>query len=262
MLRRDAPGILIPGAFLLALAWPLPAAADPCLLPGPGSAVAVSRVVDGDTLILADRRRIRLIGVNAPELGRDGKPDQPLARAAREFLAELLGGGDPAAAPAARVRLHPGVEPRDRHGRWLAHLEVEGRSVERELVRRGLAYHVALPPNLALAACLRAAEQAARAARVGLWSAAAVGPVPSERIAAGGYQRVRGRVERVLFADAWWIEFAGNFRGVIYPEHQGHWRRQAVAAWRGQVIEVRGWVYRGRRGEWRMRLPTPDARLP
>lgn len=245
----------------MALAWSLAVAAEPCPLPGEGSTVAVSRVIDGDTLSLADGRRIRLIGVNAPELGHSGAPDQPLARAARDLLVELLD-GDATGAASAPVRLHLGRERRDRHGRWLAHLGIGGRSVERELVRRGLAYHVALPPNLALVSCLRAAERAARAAGVGLWSAAATGPVASDRIVAGGYRRVRGRVERVLFADAWWIEFAGNFRGVIYPEHQRHWQRQQIADWRGQVIEVRGWVYRGRRGEWRMRLPTPDVRLP
>ena len=137
-----------------------------------------------------------------------------------------------------------------------------GRSVERELTREGLAYHAAIPPNLALAPCLRPDERAARSAGLGLWHAALPGPVASPAVAAGGYQRVRGRVERVAFADAWWVEFAGGFTAVIYPEHQRWWDRETLSGWRGRTIEVRGWVYAARRGGWRMRLPTPDARLP
>lgn len=251
----SAPGMWIPGAFCF-LCWlvlSFPVHADPCTPAGHGEPARVARVTDGDTIVLADGRRVRLIGVNTPELGRDGAPDQPLARAARQLLRQML-----AEAP---LVLYLGDQRRDRHGRWLAHLEVGGDSVERELVARGLAYHVAIPPNLGLAECLRMAEADARSARLGLWGLESAGPVASDAVTTGGYQRVRGRVERLLFGDAWWIEFAGGFRAVIYPEHQRYWNRQELTGWRGQVIEVRGWVYRSRRGEWRMRLPTPDARL-
>ncbi|MGV6807200.1 MAG: thermonuclease family protein, partial [bacterium] len=42
----------------------------------PGEPVAVSRVIDGDTLHLVDGRRVRLIGVNTPEMGHGDEPDQ------------------------------------------------------------------------------------------------------------------------------------------------------------------------------------------
>lgn len=239
---------------------PSPVQGADCALPGRGSDATVARVLDGDTLDLADGRRVRLIGVNAPELGHGRGPDQPLARAARDRLAELV--DSTGRQGAAGVTLHFGTERRDRHGRWLAHVSRHGRSVERELTREGLAYHAAIPPNLALAPCLRADERAARSAGLGLWHAALPGPVASTAVAAGGYQRVRGRVERVAFADAWWVEFAGGFTAVIYPEHQRWWDRETLSGWRGRTIEVRGWVYAARRGGWRMRLPTPDARLP
>lgn len=264
MTIRDAPGKRFPGAFFVLaiqlLLAPSPSAAADCALPGRGSDATVARILDGDTLELGDGRRVRLIGVNTPELGHGRGPDQPLARAARDRLAELV--GSPGRHGAAGVTLHFGAERRDRHGRWLAHVSRGGRSIERELTRAGLAYHVAMPPNLALAPCLREDERAARRARLGLWSAAQPGPVASQAIAQGGYQRVRGRVERVVFADAWWIQFAGDFTAVIYPEHQDWWDRKTVSGWRGQTIEVRGWVYPARRGGWRMKLPTPDARLP
>lgn len=258
----DALGKRIPRAFFVLLAPLLmtssPGLAADCAPAGPGSSATVARIIDGDTLDLTDGRRVRLIGINAPELGHGRAPDQPLARAARERLAELVAVGGRSDTPT--VTLYSGAERRDRHGRWLAHVSRDGHSVERELIRAGLAYHVAIPPNLALAPCLRDDERAARHARLGLWSAAQ--PVASEAIQGGGYQRVRGRVERVAFADAWWIEFAGGFTAVIYPEHQPGWERATLSGWRGQTIEVRGWVYPARRGGWRMKLPTPDARLP
>lgn len=265
MIVRNAPGIFSRGAFFVALTLAVcagRAVAANCALRDPGESARVVQVIDGDTVALADGRHVRLLGINAPELGHEGAPDEPLASRARAELETLLG-ADPRSGKAdVSVTLHTDRERFDHYGRVLAHV-VRGESeLEQELLRRGLAYLAIVPPNLALADCLREAERGARTAQVGLWSPAAPGPVASTALTHGGYQRVRGRVERVQFATAWWIEFAGGLRGVIYPEHQDNWTRQALAAWRGRTVEVRGWVYRSRGGDWRMRLPTPDARLP
>ncbi len=233
-------------------------AAD-CELPGAGETARAARVIDGDTLALADGRQVRMLGINAPELGRRGAADEPLARAAKAALEQLLGADHRTGKTAATVTLHVDRERFDHYGRLLAHVSSGGRNLERALLSQGLAYQVVIPPNVALADCLRAAERTARTARIGLWSPSAAGPTASTAIVHGGFQRVRGRVERVLFGDTWWIEFAGGFRALIYPEHQRYWERSTLAAWRGQSMEVRGWVYRGKRGDWRMRLPTPDA---
>jgi len=262
---RNAPGSLSRGAFFVALALAVcagSAGAADCVLRDPGETARMARVIDGDTLALADGRHVRLLGINAPELGHEGAPDEPLARAATTALETLLGADRHSGKTDAAVTLHTDRERLDHYGRVLAHVERGGRDLERDLLREGLAYLAIVPPNLALADCLREAERDARTARVGLWSLTAPGAVASTAIVHGGYQRVRGRVERVQFGTAWWIEFAGGLHGVIYPEHQEYWTRQTLAAWRGQTVEVRGWVYRSRRGDWRMRLPTPDARLP
>lgn len=263
---RNAPGRFSRGAFFVVVALVSTAscgrasAAD-CELPGSGATARAARVIDGDTLVLADGRHVRMLGVNAPELGHKGAADEPLARAAKAALEELLGADHRTGKTAATVTLHVDRERLDHYGRLLAHVSSSGRNLERELLRQGLAYQVVIPPNVALADCLRAAERAARTARIGLWSPSAAGPTASTAVVRGGFQRVRGRVERVLFGATWWIEFAGGFRAVIYPEHQQYWERQTLAAWRGQSVEVRGWVYRSRRGDWRLRLPTPDAVL-
>lgn len=115
----------------------------------------ITAVIDGDS-IEVDGRAIRLIGVNAPERG------QPDFAPSRDALQALLAGG--------RVRLAFDVERRDQFGRELAYVFLDdGRHVNAELVRAGFAQVYTIPPNVAHAAELRAAEREARAAGRGLW---------------------------------------------------------------------------------------------
>ena len=64
------------GAFFVSAIW-LCAAQAACPSPGNLPQVAVQRVVDGDTLYLEDGRRIRMIGLNSPELGKRGSDSKP-----------------------------------------------------------------------------------------------------------------------------------------------------------------------------------------
>ena len=52
----------------------------------------VARVIDGDTFVLTDSMRVRIIGVDTPELGRFGKPSQPYADSAYLFTKSLIDG--------------------------------------------------------------------------------------------------------------------------------------------------------------------------
>ena len=71
------------------------------------------------------------------------------------------------------VSLSTDVERRDRFGRLLAYVRVDGRFVNAELVRGGFATTLRIPPNVSHAARLRALEREARLARRGLWGACA-----------------------------------------------------------------------------------------
>ena len=72
--------------------------------------VRVSRVVDGDTVELADGRKVRYLGINTPERG------QPFYQEATDFNAELVAG--------KKVRLEFDVDTIDKYGRTLAHVFV------------------------------------------------------------------------------------------------------------------------------------------
>ena len=92
----------------------LPAGLAFCPSPGPLPLVSVAKVVDGDTLRLVDGRSVRLIGINTPELGRDGRKAEPFAVAAQRRLRALVEASN------GRVGLVPGRESKDRYGRTLA----------------------------------------------------------------------------------------------------------------------------------------------
>ena len=70
-----------------------------------------------------------------------------------------------------RVRLVFGVERRDVYGRLLAYAYIDHRFVNAELVRRGLARTLTIPPNTAHARFSRRLERRAARAGRGLWGA-------------------------------------------------------------------------------------------
>ena len=224
---------------------------------GRGESVAVKYVYDGDTLTLKDGRKIRLIGVNTPERGRKGKPDEALALAAKQAVKNAVQTGN---SRQRDVRLYVGREQSDAYGRTLGHLFVDGQSLADMLLSKGLGWHVVVPPNTGLAPCFAAAEKSARRKGEGLWRSSLPQFVATKKIKQGGYQRVRGTVRKVRFAKAWWINFDDGFVAVIYPENQPYFDKSTVSAWRGKRLEIEGWVYAGKyRGkqQWRIKLATP-----
>lgn len=135
---------------------------EPLAIPAdapPGAvAVAVERVVDGDTLDVRSAEtaiRVRLYGVNAPEVG------QRCATDATRRLAALAG---------ERVLLLPDARQRDTYGRELRYVfTAEGASIDEALVREGLAH--AWREDGSRRDALVAAESAARTAKAGcLWA--------------------------------------------------------------------------------------------
>ena len=104
--------------------------------PSPGDAIrqsephAVSRVIDGDTLLLAGGQRVRLIGVDTPETKHPDEPVDPLGVEAAEFVRSLIG--------TAPVRLEFDRERLDRYERLLAYVWLpDGRLLNDELIRAG-----------------------------------------------------------------------------------------------------------------------------
>ncbi len=126
---------------------------------GPSSALVV-RVIDGDTVELEGGERVRYLLVDTPE-ATNGKNDCYGAEATA-FNRQLVEGRE--------VTLRYDVECRDPYDRILAHVEVDGRHVNRLLVERGFACVLVIPPNGEDEADLfEALEDQARAGSVGMW---------------------------------------------------------------------------------------------
>jgi len=130
-----------------------------------GERVSVVEVVDGDTVILSDRRQVRFVGIQAPKLplGRKGFVKWPLAD---ESIATLDG-----LALNRDFTLRYGGTRMDRHGRILAHMVSEdGLWLQQEMLRLGMARVYTFPDNRAVIPALLAAEREARKARRGIWA--------------------------------------------------------------------------------------------
>jgi micrococcal nuclease len=137
--------------------------------------VLVVRAVDGDTLKLANNERVRLIGIDTPEMheseklyrdsrksGQDVKTIQALGKRSYAFTRSLVEG--------KTVRLEFDVEKRDKYKRLLAYVYLpDGTFVNAEIVKQGYASLMTYPPNVKHADEFRALYQQAREQRLGLW---------------------------------------------------------------------------------------------
>lgn len=243
------------GAFFVLVFWLTPAtAADTCAPPQGTEPVKVRYVTDGDTLILGDNRKIRLIGINTPELAREEKPAQPLAIKARGRLRQLL------FQHGNRVRLLYGKQQTDRYGRKLANLWLPNDSnLSAELLREGLGWMIAIPPNTRFIDCYQQAEKTAQTAGSGVWQQPDYRVKHSARMGlrSSGFQRVQGRIVRVnRSAGATWVNLEGRF-ALRIPDQDARWfSKLPDRDWIGRIIEVRGWVF-AKKGELRMSVHHP-----
>jgi micrococcal nuclease len=130
--------------------------------PGERTSARVTRHTDGDTLWLSGIGKVRLIGVDTPEVY--GGAVECFGREASALVRRTLPLGS-----AVRYRL--GVDERDRYGRALAYVWLsDGRFLNRLLVARGYAQALTVPPNVEYEDLFVRAARGAREAGRGLWA--------------------------------------------------------------------------------------------
>ena len=137
--------------------------------------IMVTRVVDGDTLVLANNERVRLIGIDTPEMhdsdklnrdaqrsGQDVGAIKQLGRRSYEFTKKLVEGKN--------VRLEFDVERLDKYKRLLAYVYLpDGAMLNAEIIEQGYASLMTYPPNVKYADLFLKLYRQARENRRGLW---------------------------------------------------------------------------------------------
>ncbi len=228
----------------------------------------VKTVYDGDTVQLRDGRKVRLIGIDTPEIysrKRTIAADvKARGEAARRALAERL------QQSGQRVLLAYGNERFDRYGRTLAHVYLDdGTNLQAWLITQGHAIAFTTPPNDRMSPCYRLQEQGAREAGRGIWQ------MPQYQLKAPhqlheqsrGFHRLAGTVsivqqssKRLTLRLDRRVDININKGDLQYFD--SHW----LQGLEGKAIEVRGWLRAWtsdrdphQRVRFAMRLRHPDS---
>lgn len=126
----------------------------------------ITKIVDGDTFYARNRGGVklkyRLIGINTPEFSHFGRPEQPFAQEATDFLTDLLASNT--------VRLEYDIDPQDKYGRELVYAYLpDGTFVNAALVKEGWAQIRTIQPNTKHADYFYKLQQQARTNKLGIW---------------------------------------------------------------------------------------------
>ncbi|NQT07098.1 MAG: thermonuclease family protein [Candidatus Omnitrophica bacterium] len=123
----------------------------------------VKRVIDGDTILLANGERVRYIGINTPETKHPYKPVERFGEEASQYNKKLVSG--------KWVKLEFDAQRKDRYGRLLAYVYTDGLFINAKLVEDGYAQVYTVPPNVKYQEEFLRLQLKARKERRGLWGA-------------------------------------------------------------------------------------------
>lgn len=128
----------------------------------------VVRIVDGDTIIVeldGGEEKLRMIGVDTPEsVHNDLEKNVPYGKVSSDYTKDMLEGRE--------VWLEMDVEERDRYGRLLAYVYLDGEMFNRMLLEEGHATIITVPPNVKYAEEFEGLQEEARREGRGLWKEA------------------------------------------------------------------------------------------
>ena len=201
----------------------------------------VKSVYDGDTVVLEDGRKIRLLGINTPEVQHKDKMADAGGEDAKTWLINKL--------QHARIRLEFDLEKTDKYGRTLAHLFSEKKEhINLSLVKAGLAAISIYPPNLLYVNELLAAENKAEQDRLGIWQRPEYAAIPVNNLTEVGHQgwtRLVGKVVNIRNTPkSIYLVFSSRFEARI--ERKWQFLFPDVNDYLGKILEVRGWLNKSR----------------
>ena len=215
------------------------------------SELKVIEVIDGDTVKLSNRKLLRYIGIDTPEIrhktaqGFQYQPE-PFSLEAKALNQKLVEG--------KVVRIEYDVQRTDAYGRLLGYCFVKDEHdneimADEEILKEGLALLLTMPPNVKYTERFTRAQEYARQHKSGIW--AAYVPVEADKAAAviGKVAAVQGRVVscynsgNVLFLD-FGRDYRTDFTAVIFKKDMPYFQKKGINpyAYKGKRLEIIGKV--------------------
>jgi len=211
--------------------------------------VSVAYIFDGDTFRTRSGERVRLLGINTPEIAHNAQAEQPYAKQAKRRLTQLIQG--------KTVRLRLDKEKKDKYGRTLAQIYLrDGRWVNDILVAEGLAHVYTFTPNIYRADALLKTEKIARRDMRGLWKSTRFRILNATDISPrniGQFRLVRGYVDAV---QAWRFRL-GKKLTISVPRKSRQWFTPTDLPHNGQKVIVRGVIRVSSTGHRYLALHSP-----
>lgn len=231
-----------------------------CPAPGDLHQAKVKWVYDGDTLKLADGGKLRIIGIDAPEVTHQKQKAEPYGGQATEALRELL-------KQHGNVILYtPGIRKTDKYGRLLAHVFTPDQTnISSWLLEQGLATSLALPPNDRLAVCYQSNEKNAQRTKKNIWRLSHFQPVSTQELKKSrkGYVRLQGTVKQIKRRKKKLVMRLDRQIYITIKEPElGRFDQDELNNLQGQKVLVTGILYRnGSKGFIRIHHPLYLQRL-
>ena len=119
-------------------------------------------IYDGDTVKLSNGEKVRYIGIDTPEMNYNNPPAEYFAQEAKEYNAKLVLG--------KKVKLEFDAVKRDKYGRLLAYVYIDGKHISQDMIERGFAKVLMIPPNLKFADYFLTLQNLAKEEKRGIWA--------------------------------------------------------------------------------------------
>jgi len=197
----------------------------------------IKKISDGDTIVLENGIKIRLLGINTPEISKRDKIAEAGGEEAKQWLIEKLA--------SKKIKLQYDIEQKDKYGRTLAYVFTENKvNINLQLVANGLAAINIYPPNLKYVDKLILAQQQAESKKLGIWAMPAYMPKQVNKFDSNkhkGWQRIRGKISHLKQSRKYnYLSLSPTFSLKIARSSENLF--MDLNNYIGKTIEVRGWV--------------------
>lgn len=202
----------------------------------------VKRVYDGDTIILDNGERVRLLGLNTPEIESRYRQGEKGGVTAKKWLQDKLSQDI--------VFIEYDQQKKDKYNRSLAHLFLEnGEHLNKSLLQAGLANLTIIPPNLHYVDELVKAEMEAQQRQVGIWSMKSYQPMPISDLNAAhkttGWHRFLATPSKLVKNRSYLRLILSDKVDIRIPKKNSDLFPD-LESYIGKSIEIRGWASRSK----------------